>query len=153
MQPIYEHTQRGSILLGIFIVTILGLLILAVAQSGEAGALLLLAAVIAFLVAVMVTFSSLTVKVNSQQVQLVFGPGLVRCSFPVEQISGVRVVRNGIWMGLGIHFIRKGMIYNVSGLEGVEITLRNSRLARIGSDEPAALAQAVEEAMGRGRGG
>jgi len=147
MQPIYEHTQRGSVLIGIFIVAILGLLILAVAQSGEAGALLLLTVVIAFLLAVMAVFSSLTVKVSPQQVQLSFGPGLVRRSFPVEQISGARVVRNGIWMGLGIHFIRKGMIYNVSGLDGVEITLRNGRLARIGSDEPAALERASEEAI------
>lgn len=146
MQPIYEHRQPGTAVLWLVGIPALGIVLL-ILTSGSPGAMLPLLVIPAFLLLVMFLFSSLTVRVDESCVRIHFGPGFWRRAFPLDQVEGVRVVRNGLHMGLGIHFIRRGMIYNVSGLDGVEITLRGGRRARIGSDEPAALARAVEAAL------
>jgi len=145
MQTIYEHRQFGLVMLVILIVPTLGLAA-AVVLSNQPAALLPLSVILVFMLFIIVTFGSLTVKVDTQQVLLYFGLGLLRRSFPLEQVTGARVVRNTLLMGLGIHFIRGGLIYNVSGLDGVEIILKDGRLARIGTDEPAALTRAIEQA-------
>lgn len=147
MKPIYEHTQFGSVILFIMLIPVLGLVAAVAVSDAQPAALIPAVIVTVFILFTMVIFGSLTVKVSPEHVLLHFGPGWPRRSIPVEQISGVRVVRNAAWMGLGIHFIHRGMIYNVSGLDGVEISLNNGRLVRIGTDEPAALARAVEAVM------
>ena len=80
---------------------------------------------------------------------LYFGPRFFRKSFPLREIESVRPVRNPIFYGLGIHFIPGGMVYNVSGLDAVEIELGEGRRARIGTDEPTSLARAIEDARRR----
>jgi hypothetical protein len=146
MQPIYEHRQFGRVMLLIMSIPIFGFLF-ALILTNDATLLSPLLALLVILIIPGVIFSSLTVKVDLERVLLFFGPGFPRRSFPLDQISAVRVVRNSPLMGLGIHFIRGGMIYNVSGLDGVEITLKDGSLARIGTDEPAALAQVIEQAI------
>ena len=138
-EPIYEHKQTGlamMILVGIPLIILI------------AGAPLPpVLCVLAILAAVMVIFHSMTVRVDGEHVSLHFGPGVFRRAFPVQQIREVRAVRNSWWHGLGIHFIPGGMVYNVSGLGAVELVIQNGRRVRIGSDEPEALARAVEKAI------
>lgn len=144
MEPIYKHTQRGSVMMAILILSVLGLTVLAVQATQSGAPVLLLATLFLVLAVTILTFSSLTVSVDAQQVRIAFGPGMLRRSFPVADITGVGVVRNAVWMGLGIHFFPGGLIYNVSGLDGVEIIFKNGRKVRIGTDEPAVLARAIE---------
>ena len=47
------------------------------------------------------------------------------------------------WYGWGIHLTPRGWLYNVGGLDAVELALNNGRTLRIGSDEAAALARAL----------
>ena len=145
MQPLYEHRQYGMAMLGIMLFPVVGL-VFAVALTGEPGSFIPLLLILAFMLLTAVIFGSLTVKVDPEKVRLHFGLNSLGRTFPLDRITAVREVRNSPWMGLGIHFIHNGMIYNVSGLDGVEITLDNGRLVRIGTDEPAALAQAIEAA-------
>jgi hypothetical protein len=145
MKPIYEHRQFGAVMMAILLIPILGLCIPFLVTS-QASMLPGLIVPLGFMLIIAFMFGSLTVKVDAEQVLLFFGPGFPSRSFPLEQIDEVRVVRNELWMGLGIHFIRGGTIYNVSGLDGVELSLRDGRLARIGTDEPVALARAIEDA-------
>lgn len=148
MQTIYEHRQVGTVILLLIGIPTIGWAAV-VLTTGQPGSLLPLMLILAFMLAVMVTFSSMTVRVDADAVRLHFGPGVFRRALPLDQVAGVRVVRNTLLMGLGIHFIRGGLIYNVSGLDGVEITLKNGRVARIGSEEPAVLARAIEQAQNR----
>jgi hypothetical protein len=145
MQPIYEHRQFGLVILVLLIVPVLGFAAL-IATSVHPAPLLPLLPILIFMLATVVVFSSLTVKVLPGQVTLWFGPRVLRRSFSTREISEVRVVRNTWLHGLGIHFIRKGVVYNVSGLGAVELQLENGRRVRIGSDEPETLARAIEEA-------
>jgi hypothetical protein len=107
---------------------------------------ILLVVVISLLSSVL--FGWLTVCVDEQRVLLYFGVGLMRRSFQLGEIRGVRVVRNPAWMGLGIHRIRGGWIYNVSGKDGIELRLADGGVARIGSDDAPALAAAIAAAAG-----
>lgn len=145
MNLIYQHKQFGQAMLVILIIPTL-VLIAGVGVSRSPVVLLPLLIVLVVMTAAMFIFGSLTVEVYTGQVALYFGPGLLRRSIPLEQIAQVRIVRNPLWMGLGIHFFRGGVIYNVSGLDGIEITLDDGRLVRIGSDEPADLMRAIESA-------
>jgi len=88
-------------------------------------------------------FSSLTVEVTPTQLIWFFGPGLLRKRLPREEIIGVAPVRNPWWWGWGIHLTPRGWLYNVDGLEAVEVALSNGSALRIGSDEARALAKAL----------
>lgn len=146
MQPTYKHRQAGSAILALMLIPLFAfaVILVLVAPRGTLFPLLLFLLV---MLLIAYGFSSLTVEVDAEKVLLYFGPGFISRTIPIEAIDNVRVVRNAFWMGLGIHFIRGGIIYNVSGLDGIEITLKDGRLVRIGSDEPETLARAVEDAV------
>ncbi len=93
---------------------------------------------------------SLTVEVDAEAVRLRFGNGLVKKSFPLKEISSASPVRTTLLQGWGIHWIGSGWLYNIYGLDAVLITLRNGGCVTIGTDEPAALAAAINERLGSG---
>jgi hypothetical protein len=104
--------------------------------------------VAALLVLILALFHSLTVTVSRQEVRLHFGIGLIRKRFALSGIESVRTVRNHWYNGWGIRVIRKGWLYNVSGLDAVELRFHDGKVARIGTDEPVRLVRAIENAMG-----
>jgi hypothetical protein len=140
----YRHTQTGLV-----IVVTMGLAALAVIVAVATAALpppfLALAGV--FLVC-LVLFGSLTVDVDDAAVSIRFGPGLIRRSFALAEIRAVTAVRNPWYYGWGIRLLPRGWLYNVSGLDAVEIELADGRTHRIGTDEPEALAAAIQQARG-----
>ena len=85
-------------------------------------------------------FATLTVVADDDGVDVRFGPiPLIRRSLPWSQIQSSHAVRNSWLRGFGIRWIRSGWMYNVSGLDAVELTLDNGRRFRIGTDDPAGL--------------
>jgi len=92
-------------------------------------------------------FVSLTVSVEPDSVFLSFGPGLIKKRFQLSEVESVAAVRNSWLHGWGIHYIGKGWLYNVAGLEAVELRFRNGKIARIGTDEPAALEAAIRSRL------
>jgi hypothetical protein len=142
MPPSYEHRQIGK---GMLLVPIFGLL-LVLLLAGQSFPWFPILVTLPILLLTASMLSSLKVSVDREQVLLSFGPGFPRRVIPLAQIASARVVTNPAWMGLGIHFIPNGMIYNVSGREGVEILLVDGRLARVGTDEADDLVQAITRA-------
>jgi len=53
-------------------------------------------------------------------------------------------VRNQWWWGWGIRLIPGGWLYNVSGLDAVELKMKNGRIFRIGTDEAQRLAEFIQ---------
>jgi hypothetical protein len=102
----------------------------------------------ALLVLVLALFHSLTVAVTREEVRLHFGIGLIRKRFALSDIESVSTVSNHWYNGWGIRAIRNGWLYNVSGFDAVELRFHSGRVARIGTDEPARLARAIESAAG-----
>jgi hypothetical protein len=88
-------------------------------------------------------FYSLTTEVSSDAFSFRFGVGIIRRTIPIGEIEDCRTVSNPWYFGWGIHLTPRGWLYNVSGLEAVEIDLRNGKRLLVGSDEPEALCNAI----------
>jgi hypothetical protein len=101
------------------------------------------------MVAMAPLFGWLTVVVGDGFLTCCFGVGLIRKRWPLADIREVSVVRTAWIHGWGIHLTPRGWLYNVSGLGAVEIVLASGKKARIGSDEPDKLAEAIRQSLGR----
>lgn len=138
----YEHRQTGWVV--IFGVGGSALLVyLMVGQFAGAGVLLLLV-----LLSILALFHSMTVRVEGEEVRISLGIGLIRKRIPLASIRSCRVVRNPWYYGWGIHLFPGGILYNVSGMRAVELTLANQRGFRIGTDEPEELEAALAGRLG-----
>ena len=96
-----------------------------------------------FLASEVMLFGALTVEVDHVAIRLRFGLGLIRKAFSLTDVASCRVVRNRWWWGWGIRLIPGGWLYNVSGLDAVELVLKNGKTFRIGTDEPRQLAEFI----------
>jgi len=144
----YKHTQRGQVILigmGIAILLVLtGMLFV------ERYAILI--PVLCILLVSAILFHSLTIEISNSLLIWKFGPGIFKKSIPLADIESARVVRNPWCYGWGIHLTPHGWLYNVSGLDAVEIQLKNRKRLRLGTDEPDALLRAIERAKAECKG-
>ncbi len=108
-----------------------------------------LAALLVILPLVMVLFGWLTVEVSDEHVVWWFGPGLIRRRIRVADIRSVAALRNRWYYGWGLRLTPHGWLYNVSGLDAVELELVNGRRVRVGTDEPQELVRAIQSAIGQ----
>ena len=142
METIYRHTQVGR-------ATVMGMGIAwAVAvwwSLRVSGPVPLTAAVLVGFV--LVLFSTLTVIVRDGAMDVFFGPGLIRRRIPLRRIREVTVVRTPWYYGWGIRLTPTGWLWNVSGLQGVEVRFDDGHRFRVGSDEPHSLAEALLREM------
>ncbi|MDZ7265157.1 MAG: hypothetical protein ONB16_11260 [candidate division KSB1 bacterium] len=97
----------------------------------------------------LVLFATLTVDIKERVLEIRFGPGIIRKTFSLKEIEFCQVVKNPWYYGWGIRRTPHGWLYNISGLHAVEITLKNGKKYRIGTDEPNALAQAIQNVIGK----
>jgi hypothetical protein len=139
MRPVYRHTQSGHLLRWMIVPPVVGLFI-AGYLGGKAFLFFPLALVLG---ATGLIFSSLTVEVSPDELTWYYGKGFWRNSIRRREIVTATPERNKWWWGWGIHLTPRGWLYNVSGLEAVEITLRNGKTIRIGSDQASTLARAL----------
>lgn len=144
MDKIYKHTQIGYLMI-VIIGTGLYLLLNFFYLHGFNT---LLVAVFAALAVCLVLFAALTVKVDSREVSLRFGIGLIRKKFPVTGIEAAGIVRNPWYYGWGIRKTPEGWLYNVSGLLAVELRMKSGEKYRIGTDDPLGLLNEIETVIG-----
>jgi|SRR5450631_1857992 hypothetical protein len=140
----YRHTQRGTWI----VIPCLVFAALDAAIAWWTGQWMPVA-VLVFLVAVAILFSSLTVEVNETELRWHFGPGLWSYRLPRGEIEQVAAVRNQWWHGFGIRMAQGFRLYNVSGLDAVELRLKSGEVRRIGTDDPQGLAAALKAAAGK----
>jgi hypothetical protein len=142
----YQHTQRG--------VSALLLCLIAAAFSTaviwQSRAPWLPAAVVLIVLLVVATvFSSLTVEVKESEIRWFFGPGFWSYRLALDEIESVAVARNQWWHGFGIRVAPGFRLYNVSGLNAVELRLKSNQVRRIGTDDPQGLASALKSLISR----
>ena len=82
-----------------------------------------------------ISFFSLTVIVDNDFIRIRFGIGLIRKSIKLADVKSCTVVRNKWWYGWGIHWTPKGLLFNISGLDAVELVMNNGKVYRIGTDK------------------
>ncbi|MFB6271699.1 MAG: hypothetical protein ABEL51_02270 [Salinibacter sp.] len=141
----YEHTQVGYVTGGLALAVLPFIYYAFMVEDGEIGVFAY--AMLGAFGVLAVLFSSLTVKVTDRELLFYFGPGFWTRRFALEDIISVEVVRNSALYGWGIRYTHHGWLYNVSGLDAVEVTVRRQEQLRIGTDEPEALKRAVEAAQ------
>lgn len=133
----YRHTQPGTVIrVTLSLTAVLVLTILGLTGRSEPVASLLLAVFLLLLVLLFFLFGSLTVEVTRERIRLAFGVGWVKKSFDLDQVRRANAVRNHWIYGWGVRLTPHGWLYNVSGLDAVEIELENGKKHRIGTDEP-----------------
>lgn len=141
--PEYRHTQAGWQVYGVLIPLALFLMYTLITREPAVfGILVLIWGVVIAL------FGWLTVDINARRMLISFGVGLIRRTISLDTIQGFAPVRNRWWYGWGVRFTPHGILYNVSGLKAVELLLHDGRRVRVGTDEPEALARALQGATG-----
>lgn len=138
----YKHTQIGRLTIGILIA--IGIAEFFAFKSLEIPPLGLLG-MLAIIVLIALLFGSLTISLTQDRVIISFGIGLIKKKYPLAPIVRAEPVKNKWWYGWGIRFTPHGWLYNVSGMDAVEIEFENGKKVRIGTDEPENLAQAILE--------
>ena len=145
---VYQHTQTGvltrRLLRAISIITAGSGLIVALRSTLRSIPLLTSSAIV---FACAILFDSLTVRVSNDHVEIRFGIGMIRKQFNVDNIKRVSVVKNKWYYGWGIRLTPHGWLYNVSGLDAVEILMHNGKQYRIGTDQPNELHNAINSVL------
>ena len=141
----YRHTQVGYVILA----TIGGamVLILLLMSLYEFNWTPLI--VLAILAICLVLFATLTVEIDQEHLRTQFGPGFIRKKFPLQDIESHQVVKNHWFYGWGIRRTPHGWLWNVSGLDAVELLLKNGKRFRVGTDDPEELTRALQQSLGR----
>jgi len=137
----YKHDQFGTTIVAALLISIL----VAAGIFSIYGWHPLAVLAISILIVCIFLFHSLRVEINQGIIKCQFGIGLIKKVFELEEIVDVQAVSNKWYYGWGIRLTPHGWLYNVSGLQAVEITLASGKKYRIGTDEPDRLAAAIRD--------
>jgi len=138
----YKNTQYSSFIPLILLVAVAITLGIGFKEGGDSGLLFIVSAI---LFAFIPLFSSLTVKVATNQLQLHFGVGLIKKTINLDELESAKVVKTSWVAGYGIRILPGGMLYNIQGAYSVELRFKNKRsFIRVGTNEPEELLKAIE---------
>src|SRR3989344_8539262 len=148
----YKHTQIGYLMLDITLVVLVFFAWIQIAARAEtpsydSGANFAIPAIMALILFILISFSTLTVFIDEQFLKIRFGWGIFRKKFSISEIAAVKKVKNYWYYGWGIRlrFWPKMWIFNVSGFDAIELTMKNGKIYRIGTDEPEKLEAAIKQ--------
>ena len=150
----YKHTQIGYLML---VVTLAVLVLFAWLQitaraeppSYNSGTNFAVTAIMALILFILASFTTLSVFIDENYLRIKFGYGIFRKKFAVSEIAGVAQVKNHWYYGWGIRlwFWPRMWIFNISGFDAVEIRMKNGKIYRIGTDEPEKLETAIKRVI------
>lgn len=117
--------------------------------SVDSGPNLLVTAIMALIVFILASFATLTESIDENYLRIKFCYGIFAKKFALNQIARVQAVKNHWYYGWGIRLWLwpKMWIYNVSGFNAVEITMKNGKVYRIGTDVPEELEAAIKQSI------
>ncbi len=117
--------------------------------SVDSGTNFAVTAVMAAIVFILASFATLTASIDEHYLRIKFGYGIFSRKFVLNQIASARAVKNHWYYGWGIRLWLwpKMWIYNVSGFDAVEVTMKNRKVYRIGTDIPGELEAAIKHAI------
>ncbi len=144
-----KFTQPGTfsvaLLLPILILTVVMLILHGFDEP--ALAIVLIFVIITFIICLL-AFYRLTITVSDSRVGFSMGTGLIKKYYPLEEIESCRPVSNPPFYGIGIHWTPDGWLYNVSGRNAIELTFKNRKKIRIGTDRPEEIAALINLMLG-----
>ena len=151
---LYKLTQIGYLML---VVTLAVLVLfawvyitaLAEPPSVDSGPNFAVSAIMVLILFILASFATLTASIDENYLRVKFGYGIFARKFVLNQIASVQAVKNRWYYGWGIRLWLwpKMWIYNVSGFDAVEITMKNGKVYRIGTDVPEELETAIKQSI------
>jgi hypothetical protein len=132
----YEHVQYGYWGVGtVLFMLIMGVLTLPETFDDSTLAGWAVTATLVVVAAITVWFSRLTVTIEDTQLTASFGPGRPRKNVDLSDVATTMPVRNAWIQGWGLRKISGGWMYNVWGLDAIELTMASSERVRIGTND------------------
>jgi hypothetical protein len=144
MATLYKHTQIGYLLIAMLSSALIALM----ALLTRTGLHWVGVIVVVFLTCCLYIFCSLTIAITSTAIEFHFGAQFLRQRLPLAEISDYRIVTNPWYYGWGIHLTPSGWVYNVSGFDAVELTMKNGRKLRLGTDDAEQLNAILSRVLG-----
>ena len=143
----YDHVQRSP--LGPAFALLAAVAAGLAALRSEVQGIFALALVAVVFALVAANFMHLRVRERDEHLDVRFGPlGWMGTKVEYADVREVRVARSTVLDGWGMHWSpRRGWIFNLWGLDCVEVELGKRRL-RIGTDDPRGLARHLTERAG-----
>jgi hypothetical protein len=139
----YQHTQIGYLIIVVLIISILFIqYLMSLYRPNWIPVTIQLIFVVCLLL-----FPTLTVTVDKEVMKIKFGIGIIRKKFLLKEIVSSQIVKNRWYYGWGIKLTPHRWLYNVSGLDAVEIKMKNGKQYRIGTDVPKALNDAIRKRL------
>lgn len=138
----YSHKQLGYPIIVMIVVGLLGMGVLMIVEFQPVQLIIFPTVFVPLSL-----FTSLTVQVDDEYLRLKFGWGLIRKKFHLSSIKSCQRVRNSWLCGWGIRMTWHGWLYNVSGLDAVQINRFDGKDVRIGTNDPDRLVNAVADAI------
>jgi hypothetical protein len=139
----YQHSQMGWFVIPVLLFFTFVAFVVASDDQVQVGVVVAIVVMMLAILILGVVLSRLDVTVTDDQVVAAFGFGRPRRAFDLTDIVEARVVRNSWWNGWGVRKIRNGWMYNVWGLDAVELELTSGKVFRIGTDDPDGLEAAL----------
>ena len=160
----YKHTQIGYLILFITLVVLvffawIQITARAETPSYDSGTNFAITTIMALILFILASFSTLTVSIHEQFLKIRFGWGIFHKKLPLSEIVAVRKVKNHWYYGWGIRlwFWPYMWIFNVSGFDAIELVMKNPasanatagkrKIYRIGTDEPEKLEAAITQVI------
>lgn len=141
--PQYDHIQRGKLhyILHVSALAVAAICLLTIPAA--AGQIRIYIAVGIAALLEFFAFSCITLRVYDDEnyLQLKYGPlPLLKRRIAYEEIVATKPSRSKFIDGWGIHYIPgRGWTYNLWGFDCVELTMTDSKISRVGTDDPAGL--------------
>ena len=146
----YRHTQIGWVsiaALGVGLMLMLTVFGSMTRLNMPTAAFIVL---IAFFSLLLLVFCSLTTEVDGEEFRARFGVlGWPGKHAALRDIAAAVPIRLSLISGWGIHITTRGWLFNVSGRGAVIVGLTNGKQFLVGTDEPVALADAINQSLGR----
>ncbi len=144
MNYTYRHRQVGTLMgLVALAVLIVGLVLYrTLSLRGEENSGLIVGLPIVITVVTLALFSVLEISIDAQNLTWRFLPFISK-SVLLADVVDAKPTRTSFIYGWGIHYTDRGWLYNVSGFGAVHIRTRDGKQFMLGTDEPVALADAI----------
>lgn len=143
----YHRTQKGCLRMLLPSASLLCLL--GAAFHPNWPFLLFIALAVAFL---SFAFWSLTIEDGGDRLLVRFGPlALFRREIPYREIAAVERARAPILAGWGIHWTRRGWLWNIGGRDCVRISREGGGGILLGTDDPEGLLSFIRGRIGEGK--
>jgi len=138
----YKYTQIGYITIaGLIAAAVLVGLILA----GKDFNWFTIAVIVAMVILI-IMFSSLTVIIREDYLEMRLGFSPIRKRVELREIESAQAVRNKWYYFWGIRLTPHGWLFAVFGLHAVAIKMKRGNKFRIGTDTPQELKEAIHQA-------